>query len=308
MMMPFLYTGLALLLSLGACLMVPGVALADGLVQLRPLGSGNATSVNTGTTTGYSVPSSTAAGTTSGNTSTAWQPVTSNGRIDLSTGNTVTTGYTTTQPITTTGSMPALTTTGNLYQTGLNAILPNQKLTVRLNERISSQDSKPGDTVSATLESPISSGLETIAPAGSEVLGSIIESSEAKRAGIHGEVDLHFYTVVKPNGERVALDAIVVTKHGGSTVRPNNYAVDAARGVGIAAAGTGVGALTGLALGGVFSAAGSGAALGTAVGGAAGIGYALWRKGEAVELPKGSLLQLKTVDSSKANLEKVSKY
>jgi hypothetical protein len=255
---------------------VPSAAFSAELVQLRTLGTGSST------------PSTTTVGGT-GSTVSAWQPVNANGRIDVNPANYPTLSSTTNTPLSTTGA-------GTTYRSGISVVAANQKMTVRLNERISSQDSKAGDTVSATLESPITNGMEVIAPAGSEVLGSIVESSAAKRAGIHGEVDLHFYTVVKPNGERIALDAIVVTKHGGSTVRPNNYAVDAARGVGIAAAGTGAGALTGLALGGIFSAAGSGAALGTAVGGAAGIGYALWRKGKGIELPKGALLQLQTID------------
>jgi hypothetical protein len=180
------------------------------------------------------------------------------------------------------------------YRTGVSVVAGQQFLTIRLNDRVSSQDSKMGDTVSATLESPMMSGSSILAPAGSEVLGSIVEVSHSKRAGIHGEVDLRFYTIVKPNGERVAIDAIVVTKKGDAMIRPNNYAIDAAKGVGVAAAGTAAGALTGLATGAVFGAAGSGAALGTAVGAAAGIGYALWRPGKSIELPKGSLLQLKT--------------
>jgi hypothetical protein len=186
------------------------------------------------------------------------------------------------------------------YRTGVSAIEGKQFLTIRLNDRVSSQDTKVGDTVSATLESPLMSGSAIVAPAGSEVLGSVVDVSTAKRAGVHGEVDLRFYTIVKPNGERVAMDAIVVTKHGGSQIRSNNYVVDAARGVGIAAAGTAGGAIAGTATGAVFSAAGPGAALGTAIGATAGVGYALWRKGKAVELPKGTLLQLQTRDAQSA--------
>ena len=197
------------------------------------------------------------------------------------------------------------TTTSASYRTGVSAVAGKQYLTVRLNDRVSSKDAKQGDTISATLESPVMSGSSIIAPAGSEVLGSIVDVSSAKRAGIHGQVDLRFYTIVKPNGERVAMDAIVVTKHGGSMIRPNNYVVDAARGVGIAAAGAGVGALTGVATGAIFGAAGSGAALGTGIGAAAGIGYALWRPGKGIELPKGTLLQLQTQDASTAQVRPI---
>jgi hypothetical protein len=198
------------------------------------------------------------------------------------------------------GGSSSLTSTPNTssYRTGVSAVAGKQYLTIRLNDRVSSKDAKQGDTISATLESPLMSGSSIIAPAGSEVLGTVVEVSSAKRAGIHGQVDLRFYTIVKPSGERVAMDAIVVTKHGGSMIQPNNYVVDAARGVGIAAAGTGIGALTGTATGAIFGAAGSGAALGTGIGAAAGIGYALWRPGKGIELPKGTLLQLQTQDPS----------
>ncbi|MFN9690569.1 MAG: hypothetical protein ACK551_00495 [Vampirovibrionales bacterium] len=222
----------------------------------------------------------------------------------LSTSNNSTSSVQPWQP--STASTPRIDNTlSTTYRTGVSAVAGKQYLTVRLNDRVSSKDAKQGDTISATLESPVMSGSSIIAPAGSEVLGSIVDVSSAKRAGIHGEVDLRFYTIVKPNGERVAMDAIVVTKHGGSMIRPNNYAVDAARGVGIAAAGAGVGAITGVATGAIFGAAGSGAALGTGIGAAAGIGYALWRPGKGIELPKGTLLQLQTQDASTAQVRPI---
>jgi hypothetical protein len=257
-------------LSLSIMMVAPFLlgASADGLVQLRPLNGTSTTASSADTST-----------TTAGRISVEpWRP-------DGATTSTYTSSPST---YSANASSP--------YTSGVSVFAGDQKLTIRLNERISSQDIKPGDTVSATLEAPLMSGGNIIAPAGSEVLGSVVDASTAKRAGIHGEVDLRFYTIVKPNGERVAIDAIVVTEHGGSQIRSNNYVVDAARGVGVAAIGTAGGALAGTALGAIFSAAGSGAALGTAVGAAAGISYALWRTGKVVELPKGSLLQLQARD------------
>ena len=254
------WVAFALTVSLANLTVLPLFAQADGLVQLRPLNSAN---------------------NSSGSSSVQpWQPSTnSSSRVEPSV-------Y----------SLPA--SSPATYRTGVSAVAGKQYLTIRLNDRVSSKDAKQGDTISATLESPLMSGSSIIAPAGSEVLGSIVDVSSAKRAGVHGEVDLRFYTIVKPGGERIAMDAIVVTKHGGSVIRPNNYVVDAARGVGIAAAGAGVGALTGTATGAIFGAAGSGAALGTGIGAAAGIGYALWRPGKGIELPRGTLLQLQTQDAS----------
>ncbi len=254
-----------LLVSLVNLTVLPFYAQAEGLVQLRPLNTANSGS-------GSVQP---------------WQPsTTSGGRIDPSVYNT---------PSTSSAS----------YRTGVSAVAGKQYLTIRLNDRVSSKDAKQGDTISATLESPVMSGSSIIAPAGSEVLGTIVDVSSAKRAGIHGQVDLRFYTIVKPSGERVAMDAIVVTKHGGSVIRPNNYVVDAAKGVGIAAAGTGIGALAGTATGAIFGAAGSGAALGTGIGAAAGIGYALWRPGKGIELPKGTLLQLQTQDATSTQVRPI---
>lgn|GEM_PF-5395421 len=264
--------------GLSALLIAPLLltAQADGLIQLRPLNgaiSSTPSSVDTSTTTAGRI------------SVEPWRPSDSTA-INTSTYN---------SPNTYSAN------TGNTYSSGVSVFSGNQKLTIRLNDRISSQEARPGDAVSATLEAPLMSGTSILAPAGSEVLGSVIDASNAKRAGIHGEVDLRFYTIVKPNGERVAIDAVVVTEHGGSQIRANNYVVDAARGVGIAAIGTAGGALAGTALGAVFSAAGSGAGLGTAIGAAAGISYALWRTGKVVELPKGSLLQLQARNPQNAN-------
>ena len=169
---------ISLSLSLLALAPLLLTAHADGLVQLRPLNGAN-----------------TAASTTSSTSSNS-------GRISVEpwrpTDNSPSTSYAN-------SSSTYTSSNSNTYTSGVSAFAGEQKLTVRLNNRVSSQDIKPGDTVSATLEAPLMSGSSIIAPAGSEVLGSVVEASTAKRAGIHGEVDLRFFTIVKPNGERVAI-------------------------------------------------------------------------------------------------------
>jgi hypothetical protein len=173
-------------------------------------------------------------------------------------------------------------------------------INIRLNESISSQTLQVGETVTATVESPLVKNGQVVLPSGSELSGSVLAVRPARRVGQHGELDIRFYTATAPNGQRTSLNAVVVTKSGDATMKGDTFAMDVVKGVGIAVGGTVAGAVAGTAVGGLLSVAGTGAAVGTAIGGAAGVGYALARKGRAVELPKGSYLQVRNLKAEEA--------
>jgi hypothetical protein len=173
-------------------------------------------------------------------------------------------------------------------------------INIRLNESISSQTLLVGETVTATVESPLVKNGQVVLPSGSELSGSVLAVRPARRVGQHGELDIRFYTATAPNGQRTSLNAVVVTKSGDATMKGDTYTMDIVKGVGIAVGGTVAGAVAGTAVGGLLSVAGTGAAVGTAIGGAAGVGYALARKGRAVELPKGSYLQVRNLKAEEA--------
>jgi hypothetical protein len=186
------------------------------------------------------------------------------------------------------------------YKSGLSVLGGGEVINIRLNQPISSQTMSVGETVTATVESPLIKNGIVVLPAGSELSGNVLAVRPAKRVGQHGELDIRFYTATAPNGQKTSLNAVVVTKSGEATMKGDTYTMDVVKGVGIAAGGTAAGAVVGTAVGGLLSVAGTGAAVGTAIGGAAGVGYALARKGKAVELPKGSYLQVRNLKTEEA--------
>ena len=186
------------------------------------------------------------------------------------------------------------------YKSGLSVLGGGEIINIRLNESISSQTLNVGETITATVESPLVKNGQIILPSGSELSGNVLAVRPARRVGQHGELDIRFYTATAPNGQRTSLNAVVVTKSGDATMKGDTYGMDVAKGLGIAVGGTAAGAVAGTAVGGLLSVAGTGAAVGTAIGGAAGVGYALARKGKAVELPKGSYLQVRNLKAEEA--------
>jgi hypothetical protein len=190
------------------------------------------------------------------------------------------------QPINTTSGYQPL-------QANVTYIPKGETFTIQLNDAISTQTAHVGDAVRATLDAPIYLNGQQVAPAGSEVSGTVTRVSPASRFGKHGEMELRMMSLRKPSGERVALEGSVVTQDGNPLLRGDTYPMDVLKGVGIAVGGTALGAVSGLAIGGIIGAAGSGAAVGTAVGAAAGIGYAAARKGKSVDLQNGTRLRIK---------------
>lgn len=209
-----------------------------------------------------------------------------NGLQPYSTTNTDSLYYRPMNTANTNSDLPAL-------RANVSAIPAGQALLISLNEPVSSQTARVGDSIEATLAAPILVEGRTVVPAGSEVRGTVTHVSEASRLGKHGEVEVRFLSIQKPSGENIPMEATVVTTNGTPILKGDTYKMDVAKGVGIAALGTGIGAVGGTAVGGLLGVAGTGAAVGTAVGAGVGIGYAVGRKGRSVDLAKGTHLSIK---------------
>lgn len=304
MMQRFTCAMLAFLLLVAAPLQATFAATtSDGFIALKPLkitpstassasgwNASKANSLSNLGTTGLRPVSSTSSATSpSVKPLSTWQPPAKSTWQPTSTASAW-------QPANTAGLDSSLPT----YKSGLSVLGGGEVINIRLNESISSQTLQVGETVTATVESPLVKNGQVVLPSGSELSGSVLAVRPARRVGQHGELDIRFYTATAPNGQRTSLNAVVVTKSGDATMKGDTYKMDVVKGVGIAVGGTAAGAVVGTAVGGLLSVAGTGAAVGTAIGGAAGVGYALARKGRAVELPKGSYLQVRNLKAEEA--------
>ena len=158
---------------------------------------------------------------------------------------------------------------------------------------ISSATMFRGQNVSVALGTDFYFNGIKIAPAGSTVSGMVIEASKAKHGSMNGKISIRFTNIITPTGMQIPISAIIKTNDGtgvlvGGTAMDvsKDYAKDLA-------IGAGAGAVTGV----VMSAIGGGsigktAALGTAIGAGGGLVKSIWDKGNDVEIPANSSIDL----------------
>jgi hypothetical protein len=165
-------------------------------------------------------------------------------------------------------------------------------LTIHTDQPITTYAAHVGDPITATLENDVYVNDAVAIPAGSQVLGQVASVNSASHLGKHGDIDVRFDSIKLPDGRVVAINAHIVTKDQTGVLKGDTYAMDIAKGVGIATGATGVGTLMGTAAGGLLGSVGTGALFGLGVGALGGMGYALARKGKEVIVPAGSRLSV----------------
>jgi len=158
---------------------------------------------------------------------------------------------------------------------------------------LSSETLTLGQNVTLALGSDFYYNNNLIAPAGSTITGSVVEVSKAKRASMNGKLLIRFTQIVTPYGIQIPISAVIKTTDGtgvllGGTKMDvtKEYTKDLAVG---SAAGAVSGVVFGALAGGDI---GRGAALGTAVGAGGGLVKSIWDKGNDVEIPASSQIEL----------------
>ena len=129
------------------------------------------------------------------------------------------------------------------------------RVTVRLNQAISSESARTGDTFDGTLANDVVVGGKTLAKAGDPVAGRVTYAKSSGRLKTPGQVTIRLTSV---NG--IAVSTTAVSRKGKSHTKSNVTKIG-----GGAAAGAIIGAIAG---------GGKGAAIGAGAGAAAGTGVA----------------------------------
>ncbi|MBO6272139.1 hypothetical protein J6O48_05095 [bacterium] len=132
-----------------------------------------------------------------------------------------------------------------------------------------------------------------VAPAGSSVIGNVIEVTHAKHGSLNGKLSIRFTQIVTPSGTQIPISAVIKTEDG-TGVLVGGTKKDVAKEYGKdIVAGSAVGALSGVVFGALAGGSiGRGAALGTAVGAGGGLVKSVWDKGHDVEIPAGASFNL----------------
>ena len=148
-------------------------------------------------------------------------------------------------------------------------------LAVRTTNFLSTKTQKSGDIFSAHLEQPLLLAGRQIAPKGTEVEGTIVDSDEGGR--VKGVASLTVrLTGLRLDGRMVDISTNTVTRHAQRTKKKDATKI---------AIGSGLGAVIGALAGG-----GHGAAIGAAAGGGAGTGVVLATHGDPSVISSESLL------------------
>ncbi len=184
--------------------------------------------------------------------------------------------------------------TGNGTLKGSVVTVPaGQQVSAVVTTPLSSETLTLGQNVTLALGSDFYYNNNLIAPAGSSVTGTVLEVSKAKRGSMNGKLTLRFTQIVTPYGIQIPISAVIKTDDNSGTLIggtkldvTKDYAKDLT-------VGAGAGAVSGVVFGALAGGdIGKGAALGTAVGAGGGLVKSLWDKGDNVEIPANSRIEL----------------
>lgn len=182
----------------------------------------------------------------------------------------------------------------------ISTIPKGTTMVVKLSHPISSESSRIGDPIAATIDNDVlGSAGNVLIPAGSQVQGQITGLVPTRHMGRDGEIGVRFYEIRTPNGATVPIHGHISTADDSGRLKGDSTLMEVAEGVGVAAGGTAIGAVSGTAVGGLLGVAGTGAAMGTGIGAIGGIGYALARKGKEVTIPGGTRISIKVDEDTR---------
>ena len=191
-------------------------------------------------------------------------------------------------------SLPTQTVNANQTLKGRVVTVPaGQNISAVVTVPISSETMTVGQNVTLALGTDFYYNGNLIAPAGSSVTGTAIEVSKAKHGNLNGKLLLRFTQITTPYGVQIPISAVIKTDDN-TGVLVGGTKMDVAKEYGKdIAIGSAAGALAGVIISPLAGGSiGRGTALATAVGAGGGLVKGIWDKGNDVEIPANSSIQL----------------
>lgn len=158
---------------------------------------------------------------------------------------------------------------------------------------LSSETSTVGSLVTVTLPHSITYNGKTVAQSGSIITGTVTKCKKAGFGNRNGQIQVIFNNLRTPQGYNIAINAVFKTDDN-SGILKGGTKMDSAKDYGKnTAVGAGAGAALGTAMGALSGGSvGRGAVYGTAVGAGIGVANAARQKGENVNIPANSMLDI----------------
>lgn len=181
-------------------------------------------------------------------------------------------------------------------QGGVVCIKEGQSFDVALQSSISSSSLGNRDTIASTLIDDWVYNQKLIAPRGSVVYGRALDTKKAGMFFADGTMSITFDSILLPNGEQLPLTANVVKI---KTKATNRVVKSTIRVVSGALVGVATGLLYALAFNGDMS---RGAVVGASLGAAGGLVSAATSRGENVEIPAGTVINVRLTKPMNANV------
>lgn len=189
-----------------------------------------------------------------------------------------------------------ITPSQKTIQGGVVCIKDGQSFDVALQSSISSGSLGNRDTIASTLIDDWVYNQKLIAPRGSVVYGRALDTKKAGMFFADGTMSITFDSILLPNGEQLPLTANVVKI---KTKATNRVVKSTIRVVSGALVGVATGLLYALAFNGDMS---RGAVVGASLGAAGGLVSAATSRGENVEIPAGTVINVRLTKPMNANV------
>ena len=165
------------------------------------------------------------------------------------------------------------------------------RLGVTLENGISTNSAKPGDSVYFRTSFPVTMNNKVVIPVGSYLRGEVTDSKRPGRVKGKGELRIRLNTLIFPNGYTVDLNAEPHSTDGGGTKKDSEGKITGPGGKGKDAETIATTTVAGAGIGAI-AAGGKGAGIGAGIGGVAGLAAVLLSRGPEAQLPRGSSMDL----------------
>ncbi len=172
------------------------------------------------------------------------------------------------------------------------------KVLLQLRSAINTRSAKPGDGVYLASTFPVVVGNRVMIPAGVYVQGIVDRVARAGHVKGRAQLDLHFTSIIFPNGTVVEIPGIINSLPGakdrtvkgdeGTVEQDGNKGRDVARAAEIGLEGAGIGTIGGAATGHPLA----GAAIGGLGGVAVGTVVALFTRGDDINIESGTPVEM----------------